>query len=152
MSFFHLIVVIVSPPAEPSCPSGSQPWASFHPSVRTASSPGFLRWLNGNRERLYIRKLVSHIPSSFLSFSVLGKRELYTQRRILATKSRQPVRSSVPEPWGEDRREPWAVGGLVLRAPLTTLYFAFSSFVRFKISKVIVVGDLAVGKTCLINR
>lgn len=29
---------------------------------------------------------------------------------------------------------------------------AFSSFVRFKISKVIVVGDLAVGKTCLINR
>lgn len=97
-------------PTEPSCPSGSQPWASFHPSVRTASSPGFLRWFNGNRGRFCIRKLVSHVPSSFLSFSVLGKRQLYTQSRILATKSRQPVRSSVLEPWGEDRREPWGGG------------------------------------------
>lgn len=84
--------------------------------------------------------------------SVSGKRQLCTQRRVLTTKSRRPVRSSAPERWGEDsraRRAAW-FGSFSLSLDYSAP--AFSSFVRFKISKVIVVGDLAVGKTCLINR
>lgn len=87
----------------------------------------------------------------FLSLSVSGKRQLCTQRRILTTKWRRPVRNSVPELWGEDRRD-WTAVWFGFRHSIDYSASAFSSFVRFKISKVIVVGDLAVGKTCLINR
>lgn len=93
-------------------------------------------------------------PHAFIlvSLSVSGKKQLCTQRRILTTKSRRPVRSSGPGLWGEDSRDRRAAGFGSFPLPVDYSGPAFSSFVRFKISKVIVVGDLAVGKTCLINR
>lgn len=132
------------------CPSLSHERPTSYPKGprhRPASSGN----LTETEERLTLEVGFCSHKSVLLSFSVLGKMQLCTQRRILTTKSRQPVRSSVLEPWGEDRRD-WRGGGFDLRHCIDYSVPAFSSFVRFKISKVIVVGDLAVGKTCLINR
>lgn len=59
---------------------------------------------------LYL-KVGSRPHTSILgSLSVSGKKQLCTQRRILTTKSRRPVRSSGPELWGEDSRDQRADG------------------------------------------
>ncbi len=85
----------------------------------------------------------------FLSCSITGKRQLSTLRRISTIKWRLPVRSSEPALWGEHRNQQPDDTGRFLAFIYFLLFFLLS---RFKISKVIVVGDLAVGKTCLINR
>lgn len=47
--WFYLLQLIDS--TEASCLSEPQPWASYLPSERTASSPGFLRWPHRNRRK-----------------------------------------------------------------------------------------------------
>lgn len=109
---------------------------------------------------MYYYRLVVHLKKNvqphkffFLSCSISGKRQLSTLRRISTIKWRLPARSSAPALWGELRnQEPEDTGGGVLWCWLTCCFFVFVFLSRFKISKVIVVGDLAVGKTCLINR
>lgn len=79
--------------------------------------------------------------------SASTKALLWTQRMNSTARWRRPVSSRGQELWGEK-----------LSFVLLNQWFMQFCFIlcflssRFKISKVIVVGDLAVGKTCLINR
>ena len=101
-----------------------------------------------------VLSITSLTRPSFFSCSISGKRRLSTLKRISTIKWRRPARSSGPALWGENRK-PDEPGAAVCCAAYLLVASSSSSFVplsRFKISKVIVVGDLAVGKTCLINR
>lgn len=148
--WFYLLQLIGS--TEASCLSESQPWASYLLSERTASSPGFRRWLHRNRRKTDSGSwfLFSHVrPPLFQCFrkdAALHTKEDFNNK--VKTACQEQRTGTVG--WGQEGLERW--GGFDLKHCIDYSVPAFSSFVRFKISKVIVVGDLAVGKTCLINR
>lgn len=85
----------------------------------------------------------------FLSCSISRRRQLCTPRAISTIKWRLPARSNAPALWGEHSNH---VAWFTTWSLLALTVSSFVPLSRFKISKVIVVGDLAVGKTCLINR
>lgn len=131
------------------------PAMSVFPPVRkdrVVTQLPLVNWRSGETPSGVLKSLQPHTSSSLLFLSITGKRRLCTGRRILTTKWRSPVRSSEPAPWGErvnpQEEDSWCLFG----HSFTHCLFFFIALSRFKISKVIVVGDLAVGKTCLINR
>lgn len=115
MLLFQLMTAILSPPADRLRWSFMSISAmSVLPPIRKDRVIARLPQVTSREkeERLTVKVGFCSHTSVVLSFSVSGKMQLCTQRRILTTKSRQPVRSSVLEPWGEDRADWWG-GGLI---------------------------------------
>ena len=109
----------------------------------------FMSYNNSNPLLSYNNKPMQNVCLSLSSVTV--KTLLCTPRMSSPRKWGRPVRSNAPGPWGDccslhHRFNEKVDIGLRGCSPLSPF------LTRFKISKVIVVGDLAVGKTCLINR
>lgn len=150
---FFFLFPAADPPKLQAVLSESQPWASSLRSERTASSPGSLRWPHRKRGKTDSESgcLFSHLRlplvQCFRKDAALHSKEDFNNKVKTACQEKRTGTVG----WGQEALLRWGGGG-DLRHCIDYSVPAFSSFVRFKISKVIVVGDLAVGKTCLINR